>query len=117
MIGNDKIDYAVLDIETTLDHKSIHGAGVTLIQAGKVVDSAWCDSSSSLTYMLSGVSCVVGHNLIGFDLPVLADVWGWTPDASTEIVDTLIMSRLGNPNRDGGHSLRNLALLCGLNQK
>ena len=110
-------DYAVLDIETTLDHKTIHGAGITLVRAGKVADSAWCDSSSSLTSMLNGVTHVVGHNLIGFDLPVLADVWGWTPEATVRITDTLILSRLANPNRDGGHSLRNLALQCGLNQK
>lgn len=117
MIGNEKISYAVIDIETTLDHQTIHGAGVTLIQAGKVVDSAWCDSSTSLTYMLSGVGHVVGHNLIGFDLPVLADVWGWTPDASTRVTDTLVLSRLANPSRDGGHSLKHLALRAGINQK
>jgi len=46
---------------------------------------------------------LIGHNIIGFDLPVLKKLLGfeWWGD----IEDTLVMSRLDNPSREGGHSL------------
>ena len=111
------MSYAVVDIETTLDHRTIHGVGITLVHDGQVTDSKWCDSVQSLASMLSGVSHVVGHNIIGFDLPVLANVWGYSLAAEVRVTDTLVMSRLANPNREGGHSLRNLAEQAGQNLK
>jgi hypothetical protein len=47
---------------------------------------------------------LIGHNIIGFDLPVLERLAGLTFDG-IEIVDTLVLSRLGNPDRPGGHGL------------
>ena len=46
---------------------------------------------------------LVGHNIIGYDLPVLDKLLGfeWWGD----VEDTLVMSRLDNPSREGGHSL------------
>ena len=111
------MSYAVVDIETTLDHRTIHGAGVTLVSGDGTTTSKWCDSVQSLASMLSGVSHVVGHNIIGFDLPVLANVWGYSLAAEVRVTDTLVMSRLANPNREGGHSLRNLAEQAGQNLK
>lgn len=109
--------YAVIDIETTLDHRTIHGAGITLCRSGQVIASEWCTSPESLSNMLNGVTHVVGHNIIGFDLPVLATVWGFTLPPSIGVIDTLVMSRLASPSREGGHSLKRLALLAGINQK
>ena len=109
--------YAVVDIETTLDHKTIHGAGITLVQHGKVIASEWCASPESLSNMLNGVTHVVGHNIIGFDLPVLSAVWDFTIPPQVAVIDTLVMSRLASPSREGGHSLKHLALLAGINQK
>lgn len=109
--------YAVIDIETTLDHKTIHGTGVTLVDNGKVLLSEWIISPEQLSNTLNGVSHIVGHNLLGFDLPILAEAWDFTIPPSVGVIDTLVMSRLANPSRDGGHSLRNLALQRGLNQK
>jgi DNA polymerase-1 len=48
----------------------------------------------------------VFHNGIGFDVPVLGRVWNVSFDRS-RIVDTLVLSRLADPSRSGGHSLRN----------
>ena len=48
---------------------------------------------------LSGASRLIGHNIINFDLPVLQKLRGWTPDEDTEIYDTLVVSRLLNPDR------------------
>ena len=46
---------------------------------------------------------LIGHNIIGYDLPVLDKLLGfkWWGD----VEDTLVMSRLDNPSREGGHSL------------
>lgn len=49
---------------------------------------------------------VVGHNLIGYDMPVLERLWGVSV-ASDRIIDTLVLSRLYEPSKSGGHSLRN----------
>ena len=108
--------YTVLDIETTLDHSSIHGVGLTFVERGIVSSSKWVATREELDAERLGTS-IVGHNLIGFDIPVLSKAWGFEVPQSTNIIDTLVMSRLSNPSRDGGHSLRNLALQCGLNQK
>ena len=99
--------YAVLDIETTLDHKHIHGAGVYVPDTGT---KTWCDSPTLLAATLSGVTHIVGHNLQHFDLPVLRDVWGWTWDG--EVVDTLVIARLVNPAK-GQNSLKAIAERAG----
>ena len=46
---------------------------------------------------------LVGHNIIGYDLPVLKKLLGF--DWWGDVEDTLVMSRLDNPSREGGHSL------------
>lgn len=48
---------------------------------------------------LSGATEIIGHNIIGFDLPVLEKLYGWRPNAGTKITDTLVMSYLFNPDR------------------
>lgn len=48
---------------------------------------------------------LVFHNGILFDLPVLKSIWGFD-SARMPVVDTLVLSRLANPSRDSGHSLR-----------
>ena len=52
---------------------------------------------------INGYSTVVGHNIIGFDSPVMNDLLGIT---LPNVVDTLVLSRLYNPQMEGGHSLR-----------
>jgi DNA polymerase-1 len=48
------------------------------------------------------------HNGVKFDYPVLEGLWGISWDGMT-LMDTLVMSRLANPSREGGHSLDNLS--------
>ena len=60
----------------------------------------------TLCKALEGSVSVVGHNLIGYDLPVLKRLWGLSV-APERIVDTLVLSRLFDPSKSGGHSLRN----------
>ena len=45
----------------------------------------------------------VGHNLINYDIPVVERLLG--VQVTGQITDTLVMSRLYNPNLEGGHSL------------
>ena len=49
---------------------------------------------------------VIGHNIIGYDIPVLKKLLG-TDFSKCKVTDTLVMSRLASPSREGGHSLDN----------
>ena len=60
----------------------------------------------TLLEALRGSVSVVGHNLIGYDLPVLKRLWGLHIEPK-RIIDTLVLSRLCDPSKSGGHSLRN----------
>ena len=42
---------------------------------------------------------LVGHNIINYDLPTLKKIAFWIPNENTKITDTLVMSRLANPDR------------------
>lgn len=68
----------------------------------KFVDSAVNDFSKYLR--TNDVVEVIGHNIIGFDVPVLEKLVG-VDFSGIKITDTLVMSRLFNPSREGGHSL------------
>ena len=57
------------------------------------------------------VDTLVGHNIIGFDIPVLRRITGM--DWSFNLRDTLVLSRLHNPSLDGGHSLRSWGVRLG----
>lgn len=58
----------------------------------------------------------VGHNIIDFDFPVLKKfVKGFTYDLA-KTRDTLVMSRLANQERDGGHSLENWGNILGFHK-
>ena len=55
--------------------------------------------------LLKSADKIIGHNIIGFDLPIIKKLKNVDLYMHTKIVDTLVISRLLNPNRDGGHSL------------
>jgi DNA polymerase I-like protein with 3'-5' exonuclease and polymerase domains len=96
----------VLDIETNMAH-----------------DTIWCcayhsnwffpskihvetpESIAGLKSAIKGADVIVGHNIIGFDGPLLSRLWGVQIPIS-KVRDTLVMSRLWNPQLEGGHSLR-----------
>ena len=80
----------------------------------------WCivaqDSDSGTVYkfaphqlesgleLLKSADKLIGHNILGFDIPVIKNILG--VDLSNKIlIDTLVLSRLFNPSREGGHSL------------
>ena len=59
----------------------------------------------SLTEALDNDGLIIGHNLFGYDIPVLKRLWDIDIDSS-RVKDTLVMSRLADPQRDKGNSLR-----------
>ena len=56
------------------------------------------------TTLASQADKVIGHNAIHFDFRVLDLLWGirFEPE---QMLDTLVLSQLANPVREGGHSL------------
>jgi len=86
----------VLDIETNLAHDTIWCCVAN--------DKVFLDATG-LQELIDSHDIIVGHNIIGFDGPVLSRVWGVTIPLS-KVRDTLVMSRLWNPQLEGGHSLR-----------
>jgi len=60
-------------------------------------------------WLVSEVDCLVFHNGIAFDVPVLERLLGIVFDDGhynvIQIEDTLVMSQLDEPRREGGHSL------------
>jgi DNA polymerase-1 len=61
---------------------------------------------------LQGDCEVIGHNIIDYDIPVLERILG-TDFGSCTVTDTLVLSRLADPSREGGHSLENWGQLLG----
>ena len=59
----------------------------------------------SLREALDNDGLIIGHNLFGYDIPVLKRLWDIDIDSS-RVKDTLVMSRLADPQRDKGNSLR-----------
>jgi DNA polymerase I-like protein with 3'-5' exonuclease and polymerase domains len=56
--------------------------------------------------LLSKADTLIGHNIIGFDIPMV-EKFGGVDLSKIPVIDTLVLSRLFNPNRGGGHSLEN----------
>jgi len=54
--------------------------------------------------MLSSATKLIGHNLIGYDIPAIKKVAGLDL-FDKKIVDTLVLSRLFKPTREGNHGL------------
>ncbi len=65
---------------------------------------------------LDKADTLIGHNILGFDIPILTKLYGWKPGKDVSIIDTLVLSRLFNPTREGGHSLERWGIKLGLNK-
>ena len=81
----------------------------------QTADKVWCGSFKTLgediwnefgkdqiNQMLEYMSTVdrfIFHNGINYDFPLLKKLYGWEPKEGCEIIDTLVMSRLFNPDR------------------
>ena len=89
-----------IDIETdSIDATQIYCA-VTLENS---MFTEWTTSEGLQEYL--GNAVVVAHNGLSFDFPVLAKLWGIRLKMEN-MRDTLTLSMMDNPARDGGHSLK-----------
>ena len=90
-----------LDIETNTSHDNIWVVVTQDVDTGEVLEHY---NSDTLEPLLLNCEGVIGHNIIGFDAPVLERVWGIHIPVDI-LIDTLVLSRLYNPSLEGGHSL------------
>jgi len=91
----------VIDIETTLDHKTIWLCCTKDIDTGET--HKWYQAKAFQDY-IADATLLIGHNLISFDAFLLNSLWK-TRIVLNKCYDTLLVSRLLNPSREGGHSL------------
>ena len=90
-----------IDCETNMAHTIIHLAVTEDIDSGGV--RVW-KSGEGLWDYLKDADLITAHNGLSFDFPLLNKLWG-TKIGLKQAYDTLIVSRLLEPTRDGGHSL------------
>ena len=103
----------VFDIETDdLDATKIWCIA-TVDPETEEVRSYYNDSLPLGLKVLRSTNKLIGHNILGFDIPVIKKLCG-VDLSSKKIVDTLTISRLFNPVRDGGHSLKSWGYRLGL---
>jgi len=91
----------VIDIETSMNHHTIHLAITKNIDTGEI--KTWKAANGLWDYIADATS-LIGHNIIGFDAPILNSLWK-TRIGLKNVTDTLILSRLLDPSREQGHSL------------
>jgi len=98
-----------LDIETNLAHDKIW----CVVTKKDGEHGVWTKPDGLKDYLDGQPVCA--HNLIGFDAKVLREVWDIGIPLN-RAVDTLVMSRLYDPNIDGGHSLKAWGIRLGLDK-
>lgn len=101
--------HCYLDIETNLYHDTIWCVAT-------IVDDVETLHFDASTLPAPDEYIYVAHFGIGFDFPRLAELWGWNVPANQQL-DTVLLSKLHDANRKGGHSLRVLALEAGAETK
>ena len=90
-----------IDIETNMAHDVIHLAVTQDIDTGEV--KVW-KAPTGLWDYLKDATLIAAHNGISFDFPILNKLWK-TKIGLKQAYDTLVVSRLLEPTREGGHSL------------
>ena len=102
-----------IDIETNLKHNTIWCCSTYNLDTKEV--KTWT-SAQDFNKFIQQAKLIIAHNGISFDYPVLNRVWK-TSIRLSQVRDTLVMSRLSSPSREGGHSLANLAKLVNRTKK
>ncbi len=93
------------DIETDgLDPTVVWCIVLQNIHTEEVISFTPSTISNFNKWMRAEVSALVFHNGIGFDVPVLEKLLN-TSFSGVRVEDTMIMSQLTSPRREGGHSL------------
>ena len=109
-----------IDLETNLRHDKLWCIGVEThdkarqLYAPDTVIQDWPEESLLPISALPAPDSAywVAHNGAHFDFPKLEELAGWAVPEELWI-DTLLLSKMHDPNIHGGHSLANLARLAG----
>ena len=91
----------ILDIETNSAHDVIWCVVCRDIDTDIV---STFTQPNNLQQYLDSVEKIIAHNGIFFDFPVLKKIWKIQAKKS-QVIDTLVLSRLYNPSLEDGHSL------------
>ena len=105
----------VFDIETDdLKATKIHCIVAQDVNSGEIFKFPPSNLQEGYEF-LSKADRLIGHNIIGFDIPVV-EKFGGIKIRDKELIDTLVLSRLFNPTREGGHSLEKWGYKLGLSK-
>src|SRR5262249_9771789 len=91
---------AAFDIEANalLDEATeIHCIVITNLDSEQIDEYGPGQIAAGLEH-LARVNYQVGHNILGYDLPLLRRLHNWAPAADCTVVDTLVAGRLILPN-------------------
>jgi DNA polymerase I-like protein with 3'-5' exonuclease and polymerase domains len=103
----------VFDIETTMTADKIW---CIVCKHGDTYYQFKEDRLHRFAELIKQTDEVIGHNIIGFDIPVVNTIFGYDVFENCKVTDTLVLSRLLNPMIEGGHSLRNWGTKLGQNK-
>ena len=90
----------IFDLETDgllPDVSKIHCLAMTIegAQASQIfANEDQYDCLEQALELMYNAEDLIGHNILGYDLPVLKKLLGWVPHKETKISDTLVVSRL-----------------------
>ena len=93
----------VLDIEANGFNPDKIWCVVTL-DINTKTSTQYVNNLAQLKTDLLDVTEIIGHNILGYDIPVLERLLG-IDFSNIKLTDTLVLSRLTEPARQGGHSL------------
>src|SRR5690554_3142344 len=108
-LSQDILDYSSFPLRPKQD-QSIHCLVAKDLDTGEII-KLYGDSLAEVPSLFEKVTELVGHNIISYDLLMLEVFYGikFTPTSingrPVKITDTLVWSRLLNPDRPRGHSL------------
>ena len=106
----------VFDIETDGLNPTVIWCLVAIDETGDVY-RYYEDTLDEGIKLLQKADKIIGHNILGFDIPVIKKLTGVDLYDANKVVDTLVLSRLFNPTREGGHSIAKWGYKLGLPKK
>ena len=106
----------VFDIETDGLNPTVIWCLVAIDETGDVY-RYYEDTLDEGIKLLQKADKIIGHNIIGYDIPVIKKLKGINLYDPDKVVDTLVLSRLFNPTREGGHSIGKWGYKIGMPKK
>jgi DNA polymerase-1 len=106
----------VFDIETDGLNPTVIWCLVAIDETGDVY-RYYEDTLDEGIKFLQNADKIIGHNILGFDIPVIKKLYGIDLYDANKVVDTLVLSRLFNPTREGGHSIAKWGYKLGIPKK